>query len=247
MSDPVHIKPAEFFEFIDRPGIVVLFLSVHPAHVFNRALAKRFTDLSGDEIVCGIAKLLDLVVSESPALPFLHNGLVACGVPSAFNVMPGYYLFRQGQVVAYESGLPIFEDAKGIVRGTLLGAVLSALTQNITLAGMAFRFATEEVTAQRIAYRFRQAASRPQYKHQAYRPTTADELREAYRILGVSPACSDQEVHRAWRELRVKFHPDFVPNDSEEFERRSRLSAEINRAFEIIQSHRQRSRRSRTR
>ncbi|HEX8110135.1 MAG TPA: J domain-containing protein, partial [Kofleriaceae bacterium] len=71
--------------------------------------------------------------------------------------------------------------------------------------------------------------------------TTTDELLRAYQTLGVSPTATDEEVQQAWRRLRVELHPDAAAGDPVEFERRSRLSAELNRARDIIFAHRRRT------
>ena len=61
----------------------------------------------------------------------------------------------------------------------------------------------------------------------------------AYKILGVDPTASDEEVKRAYREMAKKNHPDLVSNLGEEV----RLSAEkkfqeINEAYETIKKQR---------
>ena len=57
-------------------------------------------------------------------------------------------------------------------------------------------------------------------------------------MLGVLPTATDREVHDAWRRRRMQNHPDQAAGDPAEFERRSRLSADINRARDIIMDHR---------
>ena len=61
------------------------------------------------------------------------------------------------------------------------------------------------------------------------------EVDEAYKVLGVSPDCSDEELRKAYRNLVKKYHPDRVEsmgNDVKETAKR-RLQ-EINNAKEII-------------
>jgi hypothetical protein len=239
MGDPIELDAASFFDFISTPGPVVLYLSFHPALPFNRALPRRVRE-EGSDVPFGTVKLLDLVTSASPALPFLQRGLSSCGVQAPFDVLPGYYLFHDGHMLAWDLGLPIGDDVHAIARGSVLGIVAFMFTQDVAILGKTLRMATDEATAARLTSRFRDvfddrgaAASPP-------RPTRDDDLARAYRTLGVPPTAADQEVEAAWRKLRVKFHPDRAAADPGEFQRRSRLAAELNWARDVIRQLRSR-------
>jgi hypothetical protein len=238
MSEPVAVEPSRLLEFVGRPSLTVVFVSVHAAHSFNRSVCHYF----GDEVVYGEVPFVELILSGGPALPVLHQGLLACGGPATYGVLPGYWLFRSGEVLAWDAGLPSVGDARAVARSALLGAVWSSLTRNLAFIGQALRFASEEVTAQRVVVAFRAAAAarRPA----SHRPppreswTPADELSRAYQVLGIRPDASDQEVHAAWRKRRVENHPDRAASDPAEFARLSRFSAILNRARDVIMSHR---------
>lgn len=53
-----------------------------------------------------------------------------------------------------------------------------------------------------------------------------------YRVLGVSPEASDEEIKRAYRKLAKKYHPDLNPGDAEA----ARKMQEVNAAYEQIKN-----------
>ena len=55
---------------------------------------------------------------------------------------------------------------------------------------------------------------------------------DPYKVLGVSPNASDDEIKRAYRRLAKKYHPDVNPGDQEA----ARKMQEINAAYEQIKN-----------
>lgn len=61
----------------------------------------------------------------------------------------------------------------------------------------------------------------------------------AYKILGVDPNASDEEVKKAYREMAKKNHPDLVSNLGEEVRKAAEKKfQEINQAYETIKKQR---------
>ena len=57
-------------------------------------------------------------------------------------------------------------------------------------------------------------------------------IEDPYKVLGVSPDASDEEIKRAYRNLAKKYHPDLNPGDKEA----ARKMQEINAAYEQIKN-----------
>jgi hypothetical protein len=242
MTDPIAVEPARFFEFVAGPGLTVVFVSVHRAHTFSPVLGQRLGQ-EHPEVTLGTIDLDDLIILAGPrALRFLHDGLRACGGPRSLGILPGYWLFRDGQVLAWDPGLPHLEDVDVVARSALLAAVFWGLTRNVDFVGQAVQRATDELIAHRVQASFRQATAEPAAG--PARPSASSRPEEtswAYQTLGLARGASDREVHEAWRRRRAEAHPDLAAQDPAEFARRSRLSVDLNRARDIIAEHRGRA------
>ena len=55
---------------------------------------------------------------------------------------------------------------------------------------------------------------------------------DPYKVLGVSPDASDEEIKRAYRRLAKKYHPDLNPGDAEA----ARKMQQVNDAYEQIKN-----------
>jgi hypothetical protein len=240
VSQPQAIRPAQLFEFIRGSEVAVVFVSAHPLHRFNRVLARQLASEHKD-IALGFMRLPALLRAGPSVLRFLHHGLRTCDAPAAFGVLPGYYLFRGGAMLAWDAGLPGFGDVAALARSALLGAVWTGISSDTTFIQQALLLATDQSAAERIAPIFRHAIEASRAQRDTSRTTQvppADELYWAYQVLGVVPTATDREVHDAWRRRRAETHPDHAGGDPVEFERRSRLSRDINLARDIIVKHR---------
>ena len=57
-------------------------------------------------------------------------------------------------------------------------------------------------------------------------------IQDPYKVLGVSPNASDEEIKRAYRRLAKQYHPDRNPGDAEA----ARKMQEVNAAYEQIKN-----------
>lgn len=56
-------------------------------------------------------------------------------------------------------------------------------------------------------------------------------IQDPYKVLGVSPNASEEEIKKAYRSLSKKYHPDLNPGDDSAAQKMS----EINQAYDMIQ------------
>lgn len=57
-------------------------------------------------------------------------------------------------------------------------------------------------------------------------------MNDPYKVLGVSPNASDEDIKKAYRKLAMKYHPDRNPGDAEA----ARKMQEINEAYDRIKN-----------
>lgn len=245
MAVPVtSLDENTFFEFVAKPGPSVVFLSAHPLHPFSTPLGDALEAEFGDGIHFGTISLFELALNRSPILHFIgqrHGELTGASAM----VVPGYYLFRESELLSFDVGLPIRTEVNSMWKDVALSAVWCGVTrQGAEFAHSVFVKASS-VCAPRIARNMTQAwaaRERAGRRSAASAKPSSDQLRWAYDVLGVEVTASDAEVNAAWRRLRAAHHPDYAASDAAEFERRTRISQDLNRAREVIFAHRSRER-----
>ena len=232
-----HLNPGSLLPFVDAPGLAVVHVCLTLGLPLNRALLPRLAILE-EPVRVGQVDLLALVRSNGTALSALRHALRRLGARGRI-VLPGYYLFDDGRLLAFEGGLPTPGDARRIARGTLLGLLFSALQRRSSLRGL--DLSVDDAVAKRMATRFRRALRQRRTRRVGaapQEPISLDPLTAAYALLGVAPTASDHAVRDAWRRKLVAVHPDRAARDAREVARRTRRAAELNRAYEIVTQHR---------
>ena len=234
MSRADQIGAARLLEFIGGPGEAVVLVSLHPAHEFSAALERRLMAEHAD-VRLGRVSALELVAAGGAAVQFLSTNLHARGVRTPFAVLPGYYLFSGGRLLAWDAGLPGLEDGRSIAGSLLLGTICAGVTRDMSFIVQALRLAADESGAARVTTRFHDilARHRGQKTGGASRARSSDDVQWACALLGVKQTASNRDIHRAWKRRRVECHPDRARNRAD-FKRRSRISADINRARDIL-------------
>lgn len=65
-------------------------------------------------------------------------------------------------------------------------------------------------------------------------------MKDPYKVLGVSPTATDEEIKAAYRSLARRYHPDNYPNDPDAAKHAAERMKEINAAYDAITAMRAR-------
>jgi hypothetical protein len=234
--EPLHLDEGTFFELVLQATPCVVFISCHRIHDFNAALPERLETLGVGGVSFGRLAFSELF-SQPSLLQFLAREKTR--LPSRYpGVLPGYYLFSSGELLAYEAGLPLRADVHQMLPGAALGAALYGVTRRAEPLLKALVAAANRAVSERVAQAFANAVATHSSRHGEASPPRAEpaeaEVIWAYHTLGVTPSSTDAEVNAAWRRLRAEHHPDRAGSDQEEFTRRSGYSRELNHARDVI-------------
>jgi DnaJ domain len=161
------------------------------------------------------------------------------GRPPGAPVRPGYYLFRDGQVRAYHSGLIDFKRDK-LSLGVGIAAVLAGLYwQRPALVDGAFHAASLQASVRvLLAFEAVITGQQPHATHQAPTPLAEgdpiDEVGLAFEVLGLAPSATQDEVKARFRALAKEWHPDRFTNNAPTSAEAGMRMSQINVAYSVI-------------
>ena len=114
---------------------------------------------------------------------------------------------------------------------------------DLIAAGVLFYLLYKNAKQKKQRQQYNNYYSRSQSSNQSQQNKTAEStgpitLDEAYRLLGVNPGASLDEISKSYRERMSKSHPDKVSHLSEELqEKAEELTLKLNEAFDLIKKH----------
>lgn len=165
------------------------------------------------------------------------------GRPAGAPVRPGYYLFLDGQVWAYHSGLIDFKRDTISLGVGITAAIAALYWQRPLLLDGAIHAASFQASG-RVLLCFEAAmAARQQHAtqrapHQPPPPpaqeATIDEVGLAFEVLGLAPSATQDEVKARFRALAKEWHPDRFTNTSPKSAEASLRMSQINVAYSVI-------------
>ncbi len=180
-----------------------------------------------------------------------HFGAIP-GVLDSQSVHPGFYLFHFAQLVAYHPGqnreerdepwVFLLKAAGGLYADYHLGTNVTGDVISTELEkGMQSALGFLEGTVQSLARIPRPQAtdSKADQGKQVPKPSDTPKARTPYEVLGLSPAASNDEVKKVYREQVARNHPDKVQHMSEDFHHLAEQNTKaITSAFEAIKRER---------
>lgn len=157
--------------------------------------------------------------------------------------------FKEGSAPGYDTSALIREFNDTCGRTFNLPEVLLVFLIVIALADGDFDAKEESLLsdiARQLGFseaQFRQIIEKTlNQTHFAPGHASQSSLEDAYKALGVSDSCSDQELKRAYRKLMSQYHPDKLMGQglpADMIELGKQQAQEIQAAYELIKNHRQ--------
>jgi hypothetical protein len=158
------------------------------------------------------------------------------GRPAGASVRPGYYLFREGQVCAYNSGLIDVKRDKVSLGVGIAAAIAALYWRSTALFDGAFHLASFQASVRVLQCFDAAITGQPQHATHQAPPQEApiDEIELAFEVLGLAPSATQDEVKARFRALAKEWHPDRFTNNAPKFAEASVQMTQINVAYSVI-------------
>jgi len=237
------ILSEELFESLKDNSVTVLYATAGTPITFNSTLLQQLKQFSKDPIST-ICLLLDTVdYTNIHVQKLISSDMQNIGLPENQTLLPGYYLFKENNLVAYHPGTFDVSRLNKELQNTLsltygIIAITTAIfTKSFSNGLIALAHGAESSTGYNIYQFFQDVLNETKniniWKRQADLFQT--ELSKAYTVLDVSPLSSDEQIKKAWKEKLKIYHPDKSMTDKET---RTKMTVQINAAYELINATR---------
>ena len=229
---------------IKRTKFYVLRIESGESKVFNSYLKSELKSTYGYKLSTGTLSITDIASDDKFIRQFVNKWMPSIGLDGV--VLPGYYLFRDGDLVAFHPGtfdageIDYGEEERALKVGLGLGLLSAIFSQNLSRGLDTALKSMDRPQGRRIFDFFKSIldgvySQSQQRRQEKQRKVLDDELSRSYKLLACSLEQSDSEIKQAWRKLLQKHHPDknFGSQKS------GQKTAEINEAYELIKKSRE--------
>lgn len=240
-----HSSGKTLREIISSSPICILYAHRGRVSKFNEYLRQQFKDNYISQVATARMDLSNINYRNSEIISFVKSWIPSIGLPPTSSIYPGYYLFQNGILIGYHSGIidPSQLDARAEGILTLLNVLGAALVgiieKNARKGAETFLEGMVAINGMRIFRHFQKLLKTEESNktHAKHQNTSEQALNNAYKLLGVTPGSTDIEVTKAWRKLVNQHHPDRC-TDKKEQESMTRRTIEINKAYDMIKNAR---------
>jgi hypothetical protein len=247
---PKQVTASNLASFIGSAEITVIRVTTRPGIHFNAFLEGQLKAAFPGRTKTGCLHIRPNDYRNTVIKEFLRSWIPKIGLAGTNSILPGYYLFQKGSLLAYHPGTIDLNQTDlqvqkvTFIAGSILG-ILIGLLEKSTLKGVQTFAATMEApTGMKVFEFFKKALysktfNYSQQQKHAQQDILDEEIKKAYKLLNVLPTATDAEVRRA-RNIAIKaVHPDKNGLNQEAC---NQLTAEINNAYELITKSRAKAR-----
>jgi len=247
-----EVTAANLASFIASHKLCVLNAQYGLTLGFNKSLKYQLNQNYGVLVNTGTIDLAKLDYKRLKIQEFLNVWIPNLGLPKAATIYPGYYLFKEGTLVAYHPGTmdPNQMDSRidGIMAifGAVAGVLTGILSKNVALGFQTFFDSISASTGLRMFSFFKEILEINDNNYSRIRNLLVyeDDLSKAYKLLRVTPENSDEEIKTARNKLIKEVHPDKNQNEKDN-ETKTKATAQINNAYELIVASRKKNKKGR--
>lgn len=234
-----EITSLNFQKFIASNKICVLRVQQAQHFEFSEILKSQLRSEFSGSISFGLMDASKLTYKTKAIREFVQISLPKIGLVNVKTVLPGFYLFKDGNLKAYHPATidpnKIDPRVHGVaaVFGAIVGLIVG-VTEKSTAKGLeVFLEAMEAPVSYKVFEFFKEilGTKNSSYSKQRQKFVYNQELLNAYKLLNVHPTSNDAEVTKAWKKLHLQNHPDLHQND---IEAKTKYCAELNNAYELI-------------
>lgn len=237
-------KTSRIWSSIKRKECYVLRIESGLSRGFNSFLKAELKSVYRSKIDVDTLDITNIDYDDKFIRQFVKKWMPNIGLDGA--ILPGYYLFRNGDLVAFHPGvfkageIDFEEEKTSFWVGAGIGFFAGLFSQNLSRGLDVVLMGMEMPQGRRIFDFFKSVldgeySQSKQRRQKKQRQVYDEELDDAYKILGCSSEQFDSEIKRTWMMLLQKHHPDknFGSRES------NQKTAEINVAYELIKKSRE--------
>lgn len=239
----IRLNATEIISFVSVKKACVLHATVGSTTEFNTTLLTSLRSYLKLPFSVGSVDIRHVDYEDPFIKKLISNQMEHIGLAASGSLLPGYYLFKNGELAAYHPGtFDISRLDPDMVSTTMkiaagVGILTALFLKNVSSGLQMFTQLGEVPTGMSIFEFFKEVLEAKSeldiLKKQQYIFKT--ELDNAYVLLGLSSSATDSEVKSAYKKKMLECHPD--RNRGEE-QTSTKLTVKVIEAYVLIMGER---------